>query len=75
MKIEDLIRGLGGSGAVAKATGQRSNTVSNWVARGAIPAEHYLPLWRMALEAGLPWEPPGAADLRPLLANKPAEAA
>lgn len=75
MRTRDFVRALGGGKAVAEARGVSPQAVSHWCGTDEVPAAHHLPLWRMALEAGLPWEPPGAAELRPLLAAKPAEAA
>lgn len=40
------------------------NAVSNWLARGAVPAEHRNTVWQMALDAGIDWTPPGAEGLR-----------
>ncbi len=69
MTIRDLIIKLGGQGAVADRLGLKRNSIAMWIARGAVPPEYHLALWAMALEAGLDWEPPGAAELRPLLAQ------
>jgi hypothetical protein len=75
MQVRDLVRALGGGKRVAQTRSVSPQAVSHWCSANDVPAEHYLPLWRMALEAGLPWEPPGAAELRPLLSAKSAEAA
>lgn len=56
----DLIAKLGGPTKVAAARGVIPSAVSNWIARGVIPAEHRMAVWRMATEAGLDWAPPGA---------------
>lgn len=66
------MRGLGGAAKVARQLGVTTQAASQWMTADAVPPAHYLPLWRMALEAGLPWEPPGAAELRPLLCQVPA---
>jgi len=76
MTVSELIAALGGPTAVAGALGQKPGSVKMWSHRDALPAEHRLPLWRLALERGLAWEPPGAEGLRALLAQPaPAEAA
>lgn len=71
MQVRDLVRALGGGKAVAAARGVSPQAVSQWCAANEVPVAHYLPLWRMALEAGIAWEPPGAAELRPLLCANP----
>jgi hypothetical protein len=63
MKFSELIKALGRR-AVAARCGVGENAVSNWVARGEVPAEHRISLWHLALEAGLDWTPPGAEALR-----------
>lgn len=67
MQDDELIESLGGITAVARQLGVEPNRVNNWRRRG-VPADQHIALWRMALAAGLDWEPPGAAELRPLLA-------
>jgi hypothetical protein len=71
MEVAELIRGLGGQRAVAALLGLGKSAVGMWVTRGAIPREYHLILWRMALEAGLPWEPPGGDTIRGKLAASP----
>lgn len=66
MTDAELIEGLGGMTAVARQLGVEPNRVNNWKRRG-VPGEHYLPLWRMAIAAGLDWQPPGADGLREAL--------
>jgi hypothetical protein len=66
MQDGEFIEGLGGTTAVARRLGVEPNRVNNWKRRG-IPAEHHLALWRMAIEADLAWEPPGADGLREVL--------
>lgn len=61
--VVDLIRKLGGPGRIAAALGCSASAVSQWRKAG-VPREHHLVVWRMALEAGLPWEPPGADAIR-----------
>jgi hypothetical protein len=73
MRIKELIVGLGGNRAVSEAIGVRSQAISYWIAGDSVPREHHLTLWRMALAAGLAWEPPGADAIRHLLgASAPA---
>lgn len=75
MTLRELFRQLGGQARVARSLGVVPTAVSNWAVANRLPAQHHIALWRLALKAGLPWEPPGAAELRPLLAAKPAEVA
>lgn len=76
MTVAELIRALGGQQAVANVFGLGKSAVGMWVTRDAVPREYHLMLWRMALEAGLAWEPPGAEAIRARLgATAPAEAA
>jgi hypothetical protein len=63
----EIITKLGGPVALSARLGLRRSAASNWGKRG-IPSEHYIPMWRMALEVGSDWQPPGADALRPLLA-------
>jgi hypothetical protein len=63
MDLSVLMARLGRK-TVAAACGVRQNAVSNWLARGELPAEHRLTVWQMALDAGLDWTPPGAEALR-----------
>jgi DNA-binding transcriptional regulator YdaS (Cro superfamily) len=63
LSISDVILGLGGATRVALACGVQPSAVSNWIARGAIAAEHRVTVWRMATETGLDWAPPGAEGL------------
>ena len=72
MNAADVINTLGGAADLARLLGHRPGAVRMWAQRNAIPAEHHLALWRLALERGLSWEPPGAAALRPLLDRAPA---
>jgi DNA-binding transcriptional regulator YdaS (Cro superfamily) len=63
MSLSDLISALGGATKVASACGVQPSAVSNWIARGAIAADHRVTVWRMATDAGLDWAPPGAEGL------------
>lgn len=67
----ELIRALGGPSRIAGRFGVTTSAVSQWSQRG-IPREHHLGMWRLALEAGLLWEPPGADAIRAQLAAPPA---
>jgi hypothetical protein len=71
MTIRDLVRGLGGGAAVARARGVSRAAVSHWVVANEAPEQHHLALWQMALAAGLPWQPPGAEAIRAQLAATP----
>lgn len=64
MNMQELIRALGGAVAVGRALGLKPNAVSMWISRGDVSAEHRIAVWRMAVEKGVDWEPPGAAELR-----------
>jgi hypothetical protein len=65
----DLIDALGGASAVAHETGAREGAVRMWKARGEIPANYQLVMWKLALRAGVNWQPAGADDLRSLLVS------
>ncbi len=69
----DIITALGGPTALSLKLGLRRSAASNWGKRG-IPPEHHLTIWRMAIEAGSQWQPPGADALRERLVQQ-AEAA
>ncbi len=75
MEIPHLIAALGGPRVVSERLGIRPNAVAMWLQRGAIPAEHYLPLWKMALAANVAWKPPGAEAIRAQLTQQPEAAA
>lgn len=68
MTLRELFDRLGGQSAVARERGVSRGAVSHWVQADVLPSDHHIAIWRMALAAGLDWEPPGAAELRPLLA-------
>jgi transcriptional regulator with XRE-family HTH domain len=70
MSVADLIRGLGGPSKLSAVIGCTASAVSQWRS-GGVPREHHLTLWRLALAAGLPWEPPGADAIRAQLAAPP----
>ncbi|MDE1904988.1 MAG: hypothetical protein KGH75_00875 [Rhodospirillales bacterium] len=63
METRDLVQRLGGAGSVAAELGVRPNVVGMWCARDSVPARWLVPMWRLALRRGVPWEPPGAAGL------------
>lgn len=64
MTIRDLIRTLGGGAMVARELGVTPQAVSHWCVANEAPRGHHIALWRMALAAGLSWEPPGADAIR-----------
>ena len=66
-----LIRHLGGPTRVSHRLGKTPQTIHNWGVRGRIPGEFLLPLWEMAIEAGVDWQPDGADKLRQMLTNPP----
>lgn len=61
--LDALISALGGNVKVAAECNVGPSAVSNWVARGAISAEHRLTVWRLASDAGIDWAPPGFEGL------------
>ncbi len=69
MELSQLFRSLGYE-AVAAACGVGRSAVSNWVHRG-VPPEHHITVWKLALDAGLDWAPPGAEQLRDKLCAVP----
>lgn len=71
MTIGDLFKALGGQRAVGDRLGVGVTAVSNMVVRNAIPAQHRLTVWQMALDAGVDWTPPGAEALRDKLRRIP----
>ena len=65
MTLTELINALGGPSVVAKACGNvNPSAVTNWVRRGAIPAQRHIAVWQMAQDAGLAWAPPKAERLQ-----------
>jgi hypothetical protein len=68
MDVAETITALGGPSAVAAAVGEKPKTVGMWGARNRVPGDHLLVFWRLALAAGLSWEPPGADAIRAQLA-------
>jgi hypothetical protein len=72
MTIRELVRGLGGGRVVAAQIGVTPAAVSHWVGANVVPAGRQVALWRMAVAAGLAWQPPGADEIRDRLAQQPA---
>ena len=68
MDVAATITALGGPSAVGEKVGERAKTVGMWGARNRVPGDHLLAFWRLALAAGLSWEPPGADAIRAQLA-------
>mgnify|MGYP007100166736 FL=1 len=58
---------------MARVIGCTTSAVSIWGKANAVPREHHMTIWRLALEAGLSWEPPGADAIRAQLAAPPAK--
>ena len=75
MKIDSLIKGLGGPTAVGHALGLSPQRVHNWIVRDSVPAEHHLAVWRLAIERQIDWKPPGADGLSLVAAPAAEEAA
>lgn len=48
---------------VADELGLRIAAVGNWSLRDAIPREHHIVVWRLAIAKGVPWTPPDAEGL------------
>lgn len=68
MKLRDAISALGGPSAVGSALDERPKAVGMWGSRGRVPQDQLLPFWRLCLDAGIAWEPPGADAIRAQLA-------
>jgi hypothetical protein len=63
MDTGELIEALGGPTVVAADLGFRIARVGNWTMRGAIPREHHLAVWRVAMRKNVAWTPPDADGL------------
>jgi hypothetical protein len=63
MQIRALIKALGGPSEVAAELGLRIAAVGNWSMRDAIPREHHIAVWRLALKRSVAWTPPDAEGL------------
>ena len=72
MPIRELIDGLGGPTRAAALFGVSVGAISMWKLRGEVPPGHHLRAWQLALERGLPWQPPGGQALRSLLQQRAA---
>ena len=70
MSNTEIIRELGGATAVAGLLGLKVSAITMWGTRGRIPAEHWFAVWRLALERGLSWTPPGAEPVVVLLRSR-----
>jgi len=68
----EIIRALGGPKAVAEACGVTISAVGCWQVADAIPARHWLRLWRLAKERSVDWRPPGAEGLDLVIQPGPA---
>lgn len=60
MRVDELIKALGGTARVAAAAGVHPSAVSHWIAADAIPARRVFAVWELALDKGVNWRPPGA---------------
>jgi hypothetical protein len=69
MLVHDLISRLGGPTALGSKINAAPKTVSMWSARGAIPREYHLAVWRLAISAGIDWKPPGGEEFMQALAE------
>lgn len=72
--VRHLIDGLGGAASVARLRGVNRQAVYQWITADSVPAQQQLPLWQMAIDAGLDWTPPGAESLRDKLREAPVKA-
>jgi hypothetical protein len=63
MTVSDLIRQLGGGGAVADEVGVTPSAISHWIADGAVPVRRVGSVLRMARRLGVKWVPCGLEDL------------
>lgn len=57
MTENELIDALGGPLALGRLLGVSGPAVSNWKARGEIPAKHHWPLYRICLARQIKWKP------------------
>lgn len=69
--VREAISAAGGIPAVARALGAKPSRVSMWAVRDSVPADYLLPLWKLCLQQGVAWEPPGADAIRHLLTAAP----
>lgn len=69
--VQDLVRALGGTQAVAKACGVVPTAVSMWMTSQKVPARHHATVWRLAQARGVAWTPPGFEGFRLLPADAP----
>jgi len=67
MVTTELVQRLGGVTRLAEQLAVKRSRVNMWVVRDAVPPDHWLPLWALALERGVPWTPPGAERVVALL--------
>lgn len=59
MELRELIEALGGPSEVAARLKLTPSAITNWVGRKAIPGQHHIAVWALAVEKGVAWEPPG----------------
>ena len=64
MSVRMLLAALGGPSVVARACSVSVQAASNWGARDAIPRQHHVTLWRLAIAAGLDWAPVEAEGMK-----------
>ena len=57
MDMNEVIKGLGGTCAVAKIIGVSPQAVSNWKARGKLPPQWHLKIYKLCREKGWDYDP------------------
>jgi transcriptional regulator with XRE-family HTH domain len=62
--VQELVRALGGTQAVAEACGVVPSAVSLWITTQKVPFRHHAMVWRLAQAKGVPWTPPGFEGVR-----------
>jgi hypothetical protein len=55
--VDDIVDALGGTGAAAELVGLGRSAISNWRARGTIPAENFLTVASELEKRGLEVDP------------------
>lgn len=68
MLVKELVQELGGPRAVAGLLAQLGQSVepkavSMWGTRDEVPGMYHVVMWRLAVQAGIEWRPPGCDGL------------
>ncbi len=73
LSVAGLIDGLGGGVVVARKMRVTPSAVSHWRTAGKVPSDRHLAMWRLAVEDGLDWTPPGMTGLALVSCSESAE--